>query len=232
MVFNLIIVAVIGYLLGSIPCGLIAAKLTGGADVRKIGSGKTGATNVLRGGGKKAALLTVIGDLAKGAVAVIIAMLLVGSQELSWGSLTLDVHIAQVIAGLTAVVGHNWSVFIKFQGGRGITTFFGALLAIYYPVALGCGGVIVVGVALLTRYASLGSISGAIFSFLIMLALVLLINMPAEYLIYTGVGMGLIIFRHRDNIQRLRAGTERKLGEKGELSPSQISGIANSSPNN
>jgi glycerol-3-phosphate acyltransferase PlsY len=224
MLLNLVIVAVIGYLLGSIPCGLIATRLFGKADVRKTGSGKTGAANVLRGGGKMPALLTVIGDLAKGAAAVGIAMALVGSQELSWGSLTLDVHIAQVIAGLTAVLGHNWSAYIKFQGGRGITTFFGALLPIYYPIALGCGGGITVGVALSTRYVSLGSIVGAIFSFLVTLGLVLIVHMPAEYLIYTGMGMGLIIFRHRDNIQRLRAGTERKLGEKGKFVPSQPAG--------
>ncbi len=200
-------VILLSYLLGAIPFGLIATKLTGGIDVREYGSGRTGAANVLRTGGKKAGLITVIGDLAKGAAAVLLA------------SFFLSTPAAEVAAALAAIVGHNWSIYIKFQGGRGVTTFLGGLLAIYWPIALLCGGV-VLGVTALTRYFSLGSIIGVSCSFLAMLPLALLGREPIEYLIYAGVAACLIVWQHRDNIRRLRLGTEHKLGQKAEREPS------------
>jgi len=207
MVLKFAAVILLGYLLGAIPFGLIATRLTRGVDVREYGSGKTGAANVLRTGGKKAGLIAVIGDLAKGAAAVLLASFLVSTPA------------AEAAAALAAIVGHNWSIYIKFRGGRGVTTFFGGLLAIYWPIALLCGGV-VLGVTALTRYFSLGSIIGASCSFLAMLPLALSGREPIEYVGYTGVAACLILFQHHDNIQRLRLGTERKLGRRAEREPS------------
>ena len=112
-----LVVALIGYLLGSLPMGLIAGKVVRGVDIRDYGSGKTGFTNALRTIGLKAALLVLLGDALKGAVPVLIARLL------------SDDAYAQMVAGLAAVVGHDWPVFAGFRGGRGVTTFFGVLLA-------------------------------------------------------------------------------------------------------
>jgi glycerol-3-phosphate acyltransferase PlsY len=198
----------LSYLLGAIPFGLIATKLTGGTDVREYGSGRTGVANVLRTGGRKAGLITVIGDLTKGAAAVFLA------------SFFLSTPAAEAAAALAAIVGHNWSIYINFRGGRGVTTFFGGLLAIYWPIALLCGAGVVLGVTALTRYFSLGSIIGVLCSFLAMLPLALLGREPIEYLVYTGVAACLILFQHRDNIRRLQLGTERKLGQKAERGPS------------
>jgi glycerol-3-phosphate acyltransferase PlsY len=111
------------------------------------------------------------------------------------------------------MAGHNWPVYIKFQGGRGVACFFGGLLAMSWPVALVCGGGILLGISALTRYVSLGSIVGTLSSLLIMAVLASLGYQPVEYLIYTGIAAPLIIFQHRDNIQRLKNGTERRLGK-------------------
>jgi glycerol-3-phosphate acyltransferase PlsY len=199
-----IAIILLSYLLGAIPFGIIATKLTRGIDIRDYGSGKIGATNVLRSAGGKAGLLTLIPDVAKGAVSVMIA----------W--LVLDGYAAQIVAALAAMVGHNWPIYANFRGGRGVGPYVGGMAAMYWPVALACGPGVGLGVAALTRYASLGSIFVVLSSFTAMLLMVLLGMQPTEYLIYAGVGGGLILFQHRDNIQRLAAGTERKLGEKAE----------------
>ncbi len=215
MVLKFVAVIFLGYLLGAIPFGVIATRLIKGVDVREYGSGKTGLTNVLRTGGIKAGAAVAVGDLGKGAAAVLLAKLIVGAEIATLGALEIDFQSAQVVAALAAIAGHNWSIFLKFQGGRGVAVFFGALLALYWIVGLS-GGAILLVVMALTRYASLGSMSGAVGSFLVMLPLVLLLGKPVEYLIYTVVAGGLILFQHRDNIQRLRNGVERKLGKRAE----------------
>jgi glycerol-3-phosphate acyltransferase PlsY len=209
MVVKFVAVIFLGYLLGAIPFGLIATRLIRGIDIREYGSGKTGVTNVLRTAGKRASSIAVIGDAAKGAAAVLFARFLLQSL------------LAEIAAALAAIVGHNWSIYIKFQGGRGVTTFFGGLLAMYWPAVLICGGG-VLGITALTRYFSLGSIVGVSSSFLIMLPLAFWGKQPIEYLIYTGAGACLILFQHRDNIQRLRLGTERKLGEEAKKRESPL----------
>lgn len=192
-----------GYLLGAIPFGILISRLVKGIDVRRYGSGKIGATNVIRTVGSKAGLISMLLDVAKGSLAVLI----------SW--LVLHTPAAQVAAGAAAVVGHNWSIYIRFQGGRGVAVFVGGLFAMYWPVGLATA-VIVLGLGALTRYMSLGSIVGVAASILAMLVLVLMHKQPGEYLIYAGAVGCLILFEHRDNIQRLCAGAERKLGGKGE----------------
>ena len=210
-----IAVAIIGYLLGSIPFGLIISKLATKRDIREVGSGKTGTTNVLRAAGKKAAVLVLVLDLGKGALAVVFAsliftgeFLMVGDSGIWWmgGS-------AQVLAALAAVAGHTWPIFVKFKGGRGVATFLGGLIVLCPPAALFGGEVLLISAGL-TRYMSLGSISGAVGTYAILVPLTLFNGFPIEYLIYTLIGAIFIIVMHRDNIARLLAGKERKLGEK------------------
>jgi len=213
---------IIGYLLGSIPFRLLVGKYSTRVDVRQYGSGKIGATNVLRTAGMKAAAMAVILDLLKGALAVIFAGLIFGNSYLIVGDIGLGTSVAQAAAGLAAIVGHNWSVFLKFHGGRGVATFLGGLAALCPAAALFGGGVLVL-TAGLTRYASLGSIVGLVAAYAILVPLTILNNYPIEYLGYTFTGTILIIAMHRDNIIRLVSGKERKLGDKTDktdLSPS------------
>ncbi len=128
MIAKFVLVAIIGYLIGSIPFGALISKRVAKVDVREHGSGKTGATNVLRVAGKKAAVLVIVLDALKGVVAVLFAGLIVGGNYLVWRNFGLGLMAAQVIAALAAMAGHNWSIFLKFKGGKGIATAIGVLL--------------------------------------------------------------------------------------------------------
>lgn len=189
---------IIAYLLGSIPFGFILAK-TKKIDIRRYGSGKIGAANIYRTLGIKAGILVLFADLAKGFVAVIIAKSLL-DNPLAWAS-----------AGFLAIVGHNWSVFLRFQGGRGVAAYFGGLLALYFPVGA-ISSILTLLIMALSRYASLGSLLGSLSS--VVLLFVFRGNLLKEfpvYLTYTMLGTTLIFFQHRDNISRLLSGKERKL---------------------
>jgi len=210
-----IVCLLVGYLMGSIPVGYLVAKWRSRLDVRAFGSGKTGTTNVLRTAGVKAAALVVIGDLAKGALAVVFAGLIMDKSYLAVGSLGLGLPLAQVLAALAAVAGHNWSVFLKFRGGRGVATFFGGLFA-FLPMAALFGGEILLIGAVTTGFASLGSIAGVIGSYAIVVPLTVFNGWPLEYLVYALVGSLVIVIMHRSNIARLLAGKERRLGESAE----------------
>jgi glycerol-3-phosphate acyltransferase PlsY len=215
MVLELITVTLLGYLIGAIPFGVLIIKFARKSDVTKYGSGKIGTTNVLRTGGVKAAAAVFVLDIVKGAVSVVFARIIVGANEASLGALVLDYQAAQFLAASAAVIGHNWSVYIRFKGGRGVCSFFGGLFAMYWPAGL-IGGAIVVELMAFARYASVGSLAGILGAFVFMLIFVLFGGQPVEYVVYTGVIGGLIFWKHRDNIQRLCAGTERKMGEKAE----------------
>lgn len=212
-----IAVVLLGYLLGSIPFGVIITKRSARIDVREVGSGKIGTTNVLRAAGKKAAAMVVILDIAKGALAAILAGFLfkwnyVAGGDTSW----LMVYSAQVLAAFAAIIGHTWPIFVKFRGGRGVATFFGGLVALCPPAALFGGEVLILGAGL-TRYMSVGSIAGAVSSYVLLTPLTLVYGFPVVYLGYALAGTIFIIVMHRDNIARLLAGTERKLGEKMKI---------------
>ena len=203
-------VALIGYLLGAIPFGILVSKVARGIDVRMFGSGKTGTANVIRTAGGRAGAVTMILDLAKASAAVLIAWVIVPN------------HTAQVVAALAAIIGHIWSVYIKFKGGRGVATYVGSLLAMHWLVGL-CTAIIILGTARLTRYMSLGSIVGIVASFLAMLALMITDSRPAVpfltivqavQVLFCGLAAGVILIQHRENVRRLLTGTERKLGEK------------------
>jgi glycerol-3-phosphate acyltransferase PlsY len=217
IIFQFVSVVIIGYLLGSIPCGVLIGKLLGKVDIRKSGSGKIGATNVLRTVGKKAAALSLFLDLLKGALAVVFAGLIVGRNYLVINDFGLGLLVAQCLAALAAMAGHNWSVFLKFKGGRGVATFFGGLAALCPVAALFGGEVFIIGAGL-TRFASLGSIAGAVGTYSILIPLTIFNGFPVEYLAYAFIGTLVIIIMHRDNIIRLITGKERKIGEKAEAS--------------
>ncbi len=220
IIAKFVAVVLIGYLLGSIPFGLLISKRSGKVDVRQYGSGKIGATNVLRVAGRKAAALVVVLDISKGALAVVLARLIIGESYLVVGDFDLGVLVAQVLAALAAMAGHNWSVFLKFHGGRGVATFFGGLAALYPPAAIFGGQIFVIGAGL-TKFASVGSIAGAVGTYAILVPLTIMNGFPMEYLAYALIGTIIIIVMHRGNIRRLVSGKERKLGVLAERACSQ-----------
>ena len=188
---------VLAYLLGSVPFGLVLTRAAGLGDIRKVGSGNIGATNVLRTGRKDLALATLLLDGGKGAIAVGLAALFTGGSEM-----------AMALSGAGAFLGHCFPIFLKFKGGKGVATFIGTLLALNLAVgAVAC--VVWLATALVTRYSSLSA--------LIMAALApFLFLVVTEFWAFAGaVGMaGLIFLRHRPNISRLLNGTESRIGQK------------------
>jgi glycerol-3-phosphate acyltransferase PlsY len=215
IIAKFVAVVIVGYLLGSIPFGALIGKRVAKVDVRDYGSGKTGATNVLRMAGRKAAALVIALDVSKGMLAVIFAGFVVSRDYLVVGDIGLGVLTAQCLAALAAMAGHNWPVFLKFRGGRGVATFFGGLIALCPVVALFGGEMVIIGVGL-SRFASLGSIAGAVGTYTILVPLIIFNGFPIEYLVYALIGTVAIIVMHRDNIVRLINGKERKLGEVAE----------------
>ncbi|MFL2761761.1 MAG: glycerol-3-phosphate 1-O-acyltransferase PlsY [Dehalococcoidia bacterium] len=190
---------VVGYLFGSLAFGVWIVNFSTGRDVRSQGSKKTGMTNVVRIAGLKIGAIVLVLDLVKCIVAVLIARIL------------FENYFAESIAAIFAVVGHCWPVFAKFSGGRGTASGLGALLFLSPVSGL---VVILVGIILIafTRYVSLASIVGSILGIVMMLVMVVFTNQPFEHLIYAVVVSLLILFMHKENMQRLIKGTERKIG--------------------
>jgi len=204
-----LVVVVCGYLLGSIPNGQIVARLYG-VDLTRYGSQRTGATNVLRTLGWRAGVAVFLADWAKGIVAVLLASWLAGTLP---GREAVDVPAAAGLAGLGALIGHSYSIFLGFRGGRGVAVSAGALLAMSPPafvIVFGTG----VAVIALTRYVSLGSIAGSLVTPVALLALHFWLGVPLETLIYGILAAAVVVLSHKDNIDRLLKGTERKLGER------------------
>ncbi len=204
---------IIGYIVGSIPWGVILTRRFARVDVRNYGSGKMGGTNVLRVAGLKMALLVILLDVAKGSMPVLAAGAIIGHEYLVIGNIGFGALVGQCLAALAAIAGHVWPVFLKFRGGRGVSTFFGGLIAMC-PLAAVFGGEMLILSAGLTRFASIGSLVGAVGTYAILIPLTLLNGFPVEYIFYAFAGTVFLAFMHRDNIMRLLAGTERKLGEK------------------
>jgi glycerol-3-phosphate acyltransferase PlsY len=188
---GLILSAAIGYALGSIPFGLILTRLAGLGDIRRVGSGNIGATNVLRTGNKTLAALTVVFDALKGAAAVLVGAV--------WGP------EAAIIAGGAAVVGHMFPVWLGFRGGKGVATALGVLLALAWPVAVIAAPVWLAAAAVL-RYSSLAALLAAVAA----AAVAPFLIDPARAGLIAGIAL-LIILRHHQNIRRLLAGTESRI---------------------
>ncbi len=208
------LVILVGYLLGSIPFGSIISRRYGKEDIIKHGSGKTGATNALRTMGRKVAFMVAGLDIFKGALAVLFAGLIVGQDYLLVGSgYGLGILFAEVLAGLAAIAGHIFPLFNRLKGGRGVATFFGGLIALCPAAALFGGEILIIGAGL-SGFASLGSITGAVGTYAILIPLTIIYGFPVEYLAYTLIGTVVILYMHRDNIKRLVSGKERRISEK------------------
>ena len=196
--FLSIVVIVSSYLMGSIPVGLLLVRVTTGKDVREIGSGRTGGTNVLRAAGLWVALLAILGDIAKGLLAVWLARAVVGTPAI------------EALAGLLAIVGHNYSIFIGFKGGAGAMTAVGGAIALWPwngAILIGAGIVVIAT----TRYASMGSITIALLLPIIFALRAWLGDAPWAYLIH-GLGTAVLIpWALRPNIKRLLEGQERRV---------------------
>jgi glycerol-3-phosphate acyltransferase PlsY len=211
----------LAYLIGSFPSGVVVVRIARGIDVRRVGSQRSGATNVFRTAGIPSALITFLLDVFKGAGAVWLGVWLAGrAVEASWGllwPLTPEMVVplwAGMAAGLAAIAGHNWPIYIRFQGGRGVATSLGTLLPLA-PVVGTIGFVVGLLIIIASRYASLGSMVGAccVPTGLIVQAL-FVPPVPLATILYGSLIAGIIVFQHRDNIARLRTGTERRLGVK------------------
>lgn len=186
------------YLLGSISWGLIIGRMTRGIDVREHGSGATGMSNVLRSLGPRLAVPVLVLDVSKGVIGVLLARLIIGTP------------MAEALAGFLVILGHNWPVFSRFRGGRGVTTGVGGL-AIMSPLAAAIALGVFVPTVLISRYASLGSVLAVATAMVTIPIMVATGHAHWEYLIYIGAGCPLILWRHVGNIQRLMQGTERRL---------------------
>ncbi len=218
LIAKFFLIAFVGYLLGSIPFGLIVSKYKANIDIRNYGSGRTGGTNVLRTIGKKAFVLVAVLDMSKGVLAVVIAGLIIGQDywnPLMVGNSGFGLLFAQVIAALAAITGHIWPVFLKFRGGRGVATFLGGLIAICPVAGLFGGEAMIIGAGL-SGFASIGSFIGLVGAYAILIPLTFVYGFPIEYLGYVLAGTLLIIYVHRDNIRRLLAGKERRLNQKAD----------------
>ena len=196
------IVTIGGYLLGSTPFGVISMRLAGAGDPRNLGSGNIGATNVLRSGRKDLALLTLLGDGGKGAVAVLVALLL------TCGAPDAVRHMMVALAAGSAFLGHLFPVFLRFKGGKGVSTFFGTLLAAAFPVGLAAGATWL-AMAFLFRISSLAALTAAALA----PVFALLVFHSPHALVTLTLFMGALIFvRHQENIRRLLKGQEPRIG--------------------
>lgn len=191
----------VAYLLGAIPWGYIFPKALRGIDIRQYGSGNTGMANVLRTVGWRIAAVVVVLDVGKGALAVLLAWIISGHTPL-----------VETVAGITALVGHDWSVFLRFNGGRGSATGLGCMLVLSPYVGL-ISLPIFIGVVWISRYVSLGSICAAVTSVLVYLGFAAFGVYSWTYFYFFVIAAAIVVFQHRGNIKRLLDGTERKIGQ-------------------
>ncbi len=190
------IAILVGYLAGSIPFGLLLAKAFGQGDIREIGSGNIGATNVLRTGRKDIAAITLLLDAAKAGLTGWVIQSFLG---MPFG----------YVAAAAALIGHCYPIWLKFKGGKGVATFFGGLFALVWPIGI-LAAIIWLATAILTKYSSLGALIACVIC-----TIVSFIFFPLAPGIMVSVMSGVILWRHRENIDRLRRGEESKIGQKG-----------------
>ena len=210
MVYN-VITAIIAYLIGSVNFSVILSKKMAGFDVREKGSGNAGTTNMLRSVGKKAAALTLICDVLKGVVSILIAMFIGWAFKIENQSLLVQ------IAGIAVVLGHTFPIFFRFKGGKGVATSLGILIMSNWQIGLIC---LVFGVLLiaLTRMVSLGSCAAAVLFPVLTLFITdnYIVSQGSGYLIYSIILAVIVLFNHRSNIKRIMAGKENRISFKKE----------------
>ena len=205
-----IIVAILAYAIGSINFSVLISKKMAGFDVREKGSGNAGTTNVLRAVGLKAAIITLICDILKGVVAVLIAFIIGKIAQ------TSDKALLVQIAGLLVVIGHTFPIFFEFRGGKGIATALGVLLVTNWKIGLICLVFAVVIIAI-TRMVSVGSMSAAVLFPILTLFIgdnFIVEQVGIKYFIYSLILAAFVIFNHRENIKRIMNGTENKISFK------------------
>lgn len=207
-----IIIAIIAYLIGSVNFGVIISKKMAGFDVREKGSGNAGSTNVLRTVGKKAAAITLVCDILKGVVSVLIAVIV--------GKIVKDINPAILVelAAFFVIVGHTFPVFFKFKGGKGVATSLGIVMLINWKIGLICL-VFALAIMALTKMVSFGSISTAVlFSVLVLFANnfrdSFIVEFDLSFIVFAIALTALVIFNHRSNLKRIMSGTENKLNFK------------------
>ncbi|MBG0744389.1 MAG: glycerol-3-phosphate 1-O-acyltransferase PlsY [Cylindrospermopsis raciborskii KL1] len=216
------LVIILAYLLGSFPTGYLVGKILKGIDIRQVGSGSTGATNVLRTLGKGPGAFVLIIDCLKGFLAINLVYVLYSSQlNLMDSSLNVEAWRSWLVTlvGLMAILGHSKSIFLGFTGGKSVATSLGILLAINWQVGVGTLGVFIVVIAI-SKIVSLSSIAGAIAVSILMIVF----QQPLAYIIFSLLGGLYVIIRHRSNIDRLLGGKEPKIGQKVETQPEQLTG--------
>ena len=215
------VVVLLAYLFGSFPTGYLAGKLLKGIDIREVGSGSTGATNVLRTLGKVPGAFVLFIDALKGGLAINLGYALfniASNQNLIPSTVNIEVWQPYLVtlAGLAALLGHSKSIFLGFTGGKSVASGVGILLAISWQVGLSTLGVFAVVIAI-SRIVSLSSIAGAIAVSILMV----IFHQPFAYILLGFAGGLYVIIRHRTNIERLIAGTEPKIGQKVETPTEQ-----------
>ncbi len=196
-----VLAIVLAYLIGSIPVGMVFGKILGGIDVRDYGSGNIGTANVARSMGSRVAAAVLVLDMGKGVVAFFV------------GKSLGDAAYVEALAATAAVVGHNWSVLLRFTGGRGVSTGMGAMFAmapVWAAASLGLGIVLIA----IWRFVSLGSMAGAILGAMSLLVLALIGDRPWAYVGFGMATTAMILWQHRGNVGRLISGTERRLGQQ------------------
>jgi glycerol-3-phosphate acyltransferase PlsY len=210
MPWQYVVVAVVAYLMGSIPSGWLAGKLRQGIDIREYGSGATGTANVLRTLGLWPALLVLIADVFKAYVAVLLTWYIF---EPYVGENTA--HNLQAVAGVAAIIGHDWPVYLGFRGGKGVAAAYGSFAAmLFFPLTVPGLLAVAVAIVLTFRYMSLMSVVTVLMGGACFLGLALAGIVPYAFAIFGGVASALVLFQHRANIQRLLAGTEPKIGQR------------------
>ena len=202
-----VIVAIIAYLIGSVNFSVILSKKMAGFDVREKGSGNAGTTNMLRAVGKKAAAITLVCDILKGVVAILLAMFIANIVKNSNGALLVQ------IAGVAVILGHTFPIFFKFKGGKGVATSLGVLIMSNWQIGLICL-VFALILMVLTKMVSVGSIAAAILYPVLTLFIPQNYIVSGNYLIYSIILAILIVFNHRENVKRLLNGTENKISFK------------------
>ncbi len=221
-------ILVVAYLLGSIPTGYTAVKLLKGIDIREVGSGSTGATNVLRTLGKGPGAFVLVVDCLKGVLAIALVYWFFQDVAPDIIEPTVNIQLWQpwivILAGLAAILGHSKSIFLGFSGGKSVATSLGILLTMNWQVGLATVFVFAVVMAI-SRIVSLSSICGAIAVSILMV----LLHQPLPYILFAVVGGLYVIWLHRTNLQRLLAGTEPKIGQKLATEAEQTVNPASSS---
>lgn len=198
---KIILVIIICYLLGSVPFGYIIGKLFKKIDIREYGSGNIGTTNAFRILGPVLASLVLIGDIGKGVFSIYLVRFL-----------NIDSLFILIIAGLAVICGHDWSLFLRFKGGKGVATTFGVIFSFNLVISI-LAVIVWVIIIIFIKYASLASIS----SLTAVVIFMILLKQPYEYVIFSIMILILTVFKHKENIKRLRLGKEKKFGEKIEI---------------